>query len=195
MAGADDAILLLTGFGPFAGVPDNPSGRAAEALTAERGVHSAVLPVSFRGAPRAFDAALARLAPAVPVALVGLGVHRGAEFRLERRACRPLRSLQPDLEGVCAAAVALEGPGELCTGVDLEALAGELRLAGARSVRISDDAGGYVCERLYRHALETGARLGIPAVFLHVPPCAAVPLEFQIPVVRALIGAVRSRAS
>jgi pyroglutamyl-peptidase len=194
MAGADDAILLLSGFGPFEGVPDNPSGRAAEALAADPGIHAVVLPVSFRAAPRALDAALAALAPSVPAALIGLGVHRGPEFRLERRACRPLRSGRPDLDGVCASAIPLEGPPELCTGIDLEALAGELRAAGAERVRISDDAGGYVCERLYRHSLEAGARLGVPAVFLHVPPLLALPLERQLPVVRGLIRAVRSRA-
>jgi pyroglutamyl-peptidase len=195
MAGADDAILLLTGFGPFEGVPENPSGRAAEALAADPDIHSVVLPVSFRAAPLAFDAALAQLEPTVPAALIGLGVHRGPEFRLERRACRPLRAGRPDLDGVSAAAIPLEGPPELCTGVDLEALAGELRAAGAGHVRISDDAGGYVCERLYRHSLEAGARLGIPAVFLHVPPLAALPLERQLPVVRELVRAIRSRAS
>jgi pyroglutamyl-peptidase len=193
---SDDVPILVTGFGPFEGVSENPSGLVAEVLAAEPGIHAGVLPVAFRSAPRAFDALLARIAPRVPAALVGLGVHRGAEFRLEARAGRRLGSDRPDVEGVCAADLEVGGsePLELCSALDLEALAGELRAAGAARVRISRDAGGYVCERIYRHALEAGLRLGIPAVFLHVPPLAAVGLDRQIPVVRALLRAIRSRA-
>jgi pyroglutamyl-peptidase len=188
------APVLLSGFGPFHGVSENPSGLIARALAAEPWVHSVVLPVSFRGAPPAFDAALAALAPVLPLALVGLGVHPDPGFRLERRACHPLRSTRPDVEGICAAELAIGGSGERCTDLDLDALAGALRRAGAR-VRISSDAGGYVCERLYLHALETGERLGVPGVFLHVPPLAEEPLEAQVEVVRALLSAIRSRAA
>jgi pyroglutamyl-peptidase len=193
MAGAD-APILLSGFGPFQGVERNPSGLIAAALADRPGVHSVVLPVSFRGAARGFDAALAKLEPVEPVALVGLGVHPGIEFRLERRACHPLRSEKPDLDGVCASALQLDGPSERHTRMDLAALGAELCKAGAEHVTVSSDAGGYVCERLYLHALAVGERLGIASVFLHVPPLTAVPLERQIPVVGALLAAIRSRA-
>jgi pyroglutamyl-peptidase len=176
--------LLLCGFGPFPGVSENPSGQAAAALAADPGIHAVVLPVAFRSAPLALDAAMQRLAPR---ALVGLGVHPGPEFRLERRARRLLGSDRPDIEGVCAREIALEGPDELCTGVDLEHLARVLEAAGAPVVRISEDAGGYVCERVYRHLLEAAQRLGVPGVFLHVPPLAALALECQLLVVRALV--------
>jgi len=185
------APILVSGFGPFEGVSENPSGLIAAALAADPGLHTAVLPVSFRGAPRAFDAALEALGAKEPVALVGLGVHPGAEFRLERRAAPRLRSTRPDVDGVCASEIRLEG-GERHCPLDLDALGSALRAAGAR-VWISSDAGGYVCERLYLHALEVGTRLGVPGVFLHVPPLASVPLDAQIAVVRALLREIRSR--
>jgi pyroglutamyl-peptidase len=185
------ATILLSGFGPFHGVSENPSGLVAAALARDPGIHSTVLPVAFRGAPLAFDTALAALGALRPLALVGLGVHPGPEFRLERRARHPLGSTRPDVEGVCAAELCLGGPRERCTDADLDELATALRAAGAR-VGISSDAGGYVCERLYLHALETAERLGVSGVFLHVPPLAAAPLGFQIEVVRALVRAIRS---
>lgn len=190
----DAAPVLLTGFGPFPGVSENPSGRIARVLAADPGIHAVVLPVGFRSAPLAFDAALAELGGVGPAALVGLGVHPGPGFRLERRAGHPLRSTRPDVEGVCAREVPLAGPCERSSGLDLGALAAALSGSGA-DVRVSGDAGGYVCERLYLHALEAGERLAVPCVFLHVPPLTEVALDAQVALVRALLREIRSRAA
>ncbi|HKX45494.1 MAG TPA: pyrrolidone-carboxylate peptidase, partial [Planctomycetota bacterium] len=60
-------LALVTGFGPFLDVDDNPSGAVARALDGARvGPFEVVgreLPVLFDAAPRAVDAALAELAP------------------------------------------------------------------------------------------------------------------------------------
>jgi pyroglutamyl-peptidase len=189
---ASQLTVFLSGFGPFEGVSRNPSGHLAEALAREPGVHAVVLPVSFHGAPRAFDAALRGAQPGV---LIGLGVHPGPGFRLESRARRALGSQRPDVDGRRASEIALDGPDELGTPADLDGLAAEILADTREAVAISHDAGGYVCERLYRHALETGQRRGIPAVFLHVPPLEVLALERQIPVVRALVRALRARAA
>ena len=61
--------------------------------------------------------------------------------------------------------------------------------AGAARVEVSDDAGGYVCERAYYELLETGRRLERPALFLHVPPAGEIPPAAQAPIVRALVAA------
>jgi len=153
-----------------------------------------VLPVSIERVPAAFDELLAA-APERPDALLSLGVQRGGWFRLERRARAALSSAKRDNDGLLADGVTLAGPEELATSLDLDALAGVLREAGADDVRTSDDAGGFVCERAYHHGLTWASVLDVPALFLHVPPLEAVDLDAQTRVVgalaRALVGVPR----
>lgn len=163
--------FLVTGFGPFGPVDVNPSGAMARwadgARIAGRAVVGRELRVSFAAVP----SALAELVDEhEPAAIVALGVQREDWWRLERRALRPLTSLKADVDGV----VALEHdraarPAERRTVLDVDALANDLVEAGF-TARASDDAGGYVCEWCYGQALEHGERLGVPALFIHVPP-------------------------
>jgi pyroglutamyl-peptidase len=188
-------LFLLTGFGAFVDVPENPSGLVVERLLADppAGVRLAggVLPVSIERVPDAFDALLAA-APAPPNALICLGVQRNPWFRLERRARAALSSAKVDNDGRLASGVTLAGAAVLETGLDLEVLAAALVRGGASDVRISDDAGGFVCERAYHLALTRAAERGIPAVFLHVPPLDAVGLERQSRAVAAMLAALAS---
>lgn len=184
----------MTGFGAFESVPDNPSGAIARALDDGRERIGVVLPVSFRGSAEAFDRTLRLLRPRRPERILCTGVHPGPGFRLERRARARLGEDRPDNDGVTGAAVSGAmggGDGDLATRADLEALGRVLRRAGAPEVALSDDAGGYVCERLYRHALVRAAELDVTALFLHVPPLATVPLREQVRAVRALSAALR----
>lgn len=180
--------LLVTGFGPFLGVERNPSGLLAESLDADPPpglrVHGRVLPVSFAGVPGAWDAALAEMEGDAEL-LLAMGVHRGPSFRLERRARARVGGGRPDNDGD-SAPLELEG-GEYATGLDLDALARALSLAGAREVAISDDAGAYVCERTYHHVLRRADELGVPGLFLHVPPLDAVDFDEQLAVVRGFL--------
>jgi pyrrolidone-carboxylate peptidase len=74
------------------------------------------------------------------------------------------------------------------TRFDLDACRATLESGGVCDVSLSDDAGGYVCERVYREILALGEQLGVPALFLHVPPLAARPLVEILPPVRALVS-------
>ncbi|MCZ6596482.1 MAG: hypothetical protein O7B99_02470 [Planctomycetota bacterium] len=183
-------LLLVTGFGPFVGVDHNPSGEVARALEAEppavAEVRAAVLPVSFERVPAAYDALLADLAPRRPAALVALGVQLHAYFRLERRARARLRSAKADNDGREGTGIVLAG-GDMETGLDLEPLAAALTRAGGTEVRISEDAGGFVCEGTYHHVLKRAGELGVPGLFLHVPPVDVVAVAAQVPVVRGLL--------
>ena len=185
-------LVLVTGFGPFPGSEVNPSREVARALEREPppGVRVAAreLPVTFRGAPAAIRAALAELGPERPAALLGLGVQPEPCFRLERRARGAYSGARADNDGATPDGLALElGPDRVCA-LDLERLAQVLREAGAGEVRVSDDAGGYVCE-VTLHTLLGEAR-GAPAVFLHVPPAAVLDAAAQTPIVRALVAAL-----
>ena len=151
------------------------------------------LPVTFRGAPVAMDAALAGLA-GPPLAILSLGVHPGASFRLEQRATTALRPARPDNDGVSGDALGLVGA-PLETALDLEALEACLRAAGAGEPEVSADAGGYVCERTYRHGLERGLELAVPALFLHVPPADVLPVTSQLPIVERVVAEVERQAA
>ena len=186
-----ERLILVTAFGPFPGVERNPSREVAAALEREPPpdvrIQSRELPVSFQGAPLAIDAFLDDHAREHPAALVGLGVQRRATFRLERRARGHYDSERPDNDGFAPVQLGLDVGGELSTRVDLERLAEALRRAGAPAVEISTDAGGYVCERTYHQLLLRGQELELPAVFLHVPPWAAMDPAEQVPYVRAML--------
>ena len=190
-----DPLLLVTGFGPYEDVEENPSGRLVERLDLDppAGVEIAarILPVSFRGSVAELDDALTALEPRTPAAILSLGVRKkGQHFRLERRAASTLVEGRPDILGVDAAELGLVPGPELTTTLDMAPLSDALRAGGADEVEVSDDAGGYVCERVYRHALERGAELGVPAVFLHVPALRHVSLAKQLRPVRMLVSAL-----
>lgn len=167
--------LLVTGFGPFDDVVFNPSGAIARALAEAPPdgwrVTQALLPVTFEGAPPAIDEALSSMDAPLDLVL-GLGVHRGRSFRLERRA-----RLQS---------------GEFVTRVDLQAQALALISAGAGAVMISNDAGNYVCERAYHQQLLRSDEFCTNALFLHVPPEHTMSHTRQTTIIRAWLAAWRS---
>lgn len=175
---SDPRPVLVTGFGPFGAVANNPSGSMARWIDGRRVAGRPVVGRELRVALGALPSELARhVADADPVALVALGVQRGAWWRFERRARRPLTSPKADVDGVVAAHFDREARTfERATGLDVSALATDLAALGF-DARASEDAGGFVCEWCYHHLLEHGARLGAPALFLHVPPDGAVPVE------------------
>lgn len=185
------ATALLTGFGPFPGVEENPSGHLALGLGDRPPVgldlRATVLPVTFAGVPPALAAFVAGHEEADPRLLLSLGVHRDAGFRLERRARAAPTSARPDQAGGGGAGHAADRP--RVTGLALEPLAAGLAEVARPlgGVAVSDDAGGYVCDWTYQHLLQHGERLGIPALFLHVPPLERVPVVAQRPVVVRLL--------
>lgn len=181
--------VLVTGFGPFLDVTANPSGTLAKRLAATPpdGVEvvGRVLPVSYARTPVALAAAMAEVA--APRAMLALGLHRGSWLRLEARARARLDSPAPDAEGVHGLDLPPLGRRDLECSLDLERLASALRAAGAPDVRISRDAGGYLCERVYYDLLRAGQTLGLPALFVHVPALDLLGLDIQERVLRALV--------
>jgi len=164
--------VLLTGFGPFPGVPENPSGWLAETLAATtRGhgfePHGAVLPTEW--------AAVAALAPRLqaelqPLVTIHFGVSaRATGLRLERTA-HNRAAPRVDVCGVKPASRAIldDGAARLETRLPVTTLAARLRAQG-HAARASQSCGRYLCNFLYYHSLARTQRHGGDALFVHVP--------------------------
>ncbi len=167
--------VLLTGFGPFPGVPINVSAelvrrvvRRARRALPEFQFATAVLPTEWARAPRLIGALHGRYRP---VLALHFGVASGTEcLRLERTAlnvCRP----STDAAGVLPFAEKLSegGPLQRHATIAVGAIAERLNGKG-HSTSISDDAGGYLCNAVLYHSLAfEEAHGGCNVGFVHIP--------------------------
>lgn len=150
--------VLITGFGPFPGVSDNPTAALAQQLDGRTfgdvRIVGKVLPVSYRRAPRM---TLAAAAAHKAHAILGLGVSgRATEARVESTA-HWLPEGRVDVDGQTL--TLLNGPAQV--------RASWPALAGLLGLGMSDDAGTYVCNAwLYQVA----SQAKVPVSFVHVPP-------------------------
>ncbi|MCO4746178.1 MAG: hypothetical protein KC912_15380 [Proteobacteria bacterium] len=150
---------LVTGFGPFLEVIDNPSAALVRQLDGLRAgpwtLHGRVLDVSYARGPEQAVREAARLEAAW---VVGFGVSRRGGLRVERTGQAHVGD-SADVDGQCPAV--LHGPSSVRATLDATAL------AGALGCGISDDAGAYVCNAWLHQVTQ---RVGVPAVFVHIPP-------------------------
>lgn len=157
-------MILLTGFGPFREVTDNPSARLVKALDgariADHDVSSLVLPVSWTTALPTVIAAARRCQPAL---VVGFGVATAREV-LQVEAVGRREARGPDAHGLSAPA--LLGPAEVPSTVDVA------RMADCLGGTVSHDAGHYLCNA-WLH--QTAAALPCPVAFVHIPPAGVAP--------------------
>ncbi len=180
--------FVITGFGPFAGVPLNPTtalGADAAALLQQRGsaLRVTVAPtieVSLQGAAAALDAIYAPSA-APPRVVIHCGVAPSlGVVHVEGRARNTCSFRVADERGAQPAnapVLARDALGALRhTTLDAPALAAALRARG-HAVAPSLDAGSFLCNALYYLSLARaeGAALATHALFVHVPPSAVLP--------------------
>ena len=162
--------LLITGFGPFPTVPDNPSARLARRLAASPHLRRILghapdcLVLDTR-----YDALDTGLAPALargPRAVLMIGVAaRRSRVCVETRAVNRVSRLFPDASGAVGRSLAFDpdGPAQRRS-----AAAAQVRVALRRAgldAAASREAGRYLCNASYYRVLATGR----PALFLHIP--------------------------
>lgn len=168
---------LVTGFGPFPGVPDNPTARLARRLDgrayAESTVHALVLDVSYDRAAQQVRTAVA--ARGLPWRVVHFGVASGAHcVRVEMQAVNRKAASIADVDGQLCDAATIDPryplDAALTTSVDAHRLAAALNGQGVLA-EVSDDAGRYVCNATYFQSLAWLATVGVevPCLFVHVP--------------------------
>jgi pyroglutamyl-peptidase len=165
--------LLLTGFGPFPGVPVNASGlllariaRAARAAWPQLSTHTATLPTEWRRGPARSESAIRRLKPDV---VLHFGVSARARGLVLERIGTSACLVLPDAVGALPAPATSSAPVRCRASLPFDAIVARLR-ALHLPVALSDDAGSYLCNAvLYRTlALPDGLRPRV-AGFIHIP--------------------------
>jgi pyroglutamyl-peptidase len=168
--------ILLTGFGPFPGVPTNPSAWLAETLAEglpapdlHGRIQARIFPTEWQAA-----ALVADLCETLqPHVMIHFGVSEHAKtFRIEHSA-HNRTAPRADAGGALPASPVIlgEGAGRLDTAFPAAALARHLKTNGV-AVVTSHSAGHYLCNFLYYHSLDWALRQSAPplVLFVHVPP-------------------------
>lgn len=168
--------ILLTGFGPFPGVPQNVSERfvsklahlAARRFSAHR-VVARILPTEWERAPQRLEALYERERPKL---VLHFGVSPDANsYVLEgiaHNTCKPAEDAAGELP---SASVVVEGGSDT---LDAKLPADDI-VERLRAIRVpivtSDDAGGYLCNALLYRSLFLASQLREPPVvgFFHIP--------------------------
>ena len=169
---------LLTGFGPFGKVTNNPSARLVRHFAANGAngheLTCLTLPVSYACAPDLMQNAIASGGTnGQPFDLVlMLGVAAGAaKWRLERLG-RNRNDDYPDAEGFNPGGLVIDRAvgSSLPSTLPSSRLVGAIANAGLPAIP-SDNAGGYLCNHLLFTTLRYLRRTAHPAraIFLHVP--------------------------
>jgi pyroglutamyl-peptidase len=168
--------ILITGFGPFPGMPENVSGalalRLAEAARRrfrKRRIEALVLPTEWEAAPRRLAQLYAELQP-------GLALHFGVSerargFVIETQAHNACRHAADAADALPRAPVLAEdGATALSVRLPVDLIVTRLRELSLPAER-SADAGGYICNAVLFHALRLADVAGMPsrAGFVHVP--------------------------
>lgn len=169
--------ILLTGFGPFPGVPENASQKfvpklahlAARRFSAHR-VVARILPTEWERAPIRLKALYDREHPKL-VLHFGVSAHATSYVieTLSRNACRIAEDSIGALprDGI----VMKDGPDTIRSRLPAEDI--KVRLAALKVPAVlSEDAGGYICNALFYRSLifaEQGEQPAAMVGFFHIP--------------------------
>jgi pyroglutamyl-peptidase len=168
--------LLVCGFGPFPGVPDNPAAAMIRRLQDEAWAPADAEAV-YREIPTTWSGAVPAVADAMRGAaahgVLLLGVASGAEsFRVEMRAVNAA-SEKPDAEGRLfpRRAISPLGPAVARATAPVEPMVAALHRARLPAYA-SSDAGDYLCNYTFYRVLTeiAGEPRGPFIAFLHLPP-------------------------
>lgn len=166
--------LLLTCFGPFPGVPVNPSQAVAQGVRSALALSAAhltvevrELPVEFAGSSRALAQALKEIQPDYAVCL---GVAAGRDkVSLERVAINLDSARIPDNSGAQLVDTAIQpgGPAAYFSTLPTREIFDQLAPQG-QPLELSYTAGTYVCNHVFYELMHATAGT-IPAGFIHIP--------------------------
>lgn len=170
---ANQLRILVTGFEPFGGASWNPSGKLALALDGQtiRGgiIVGRILPVVWGEAPRLLEQYIEELRPHVAMAL---GMARDS-IEIELSATNRRNPERRDNAGALAVPPRPIATKTLRTALPVDRI---VRSSEGGSVRVNEDAGGYLCEEVFfalqsarEKLLETQRWPLLRSGFIHVP--------------------------
>lgn len=190
MAASPDAFrprrprLLVTGFGPFPGVPVNPTEALVEELAAqkERFAHlcdlrTEVFPVDYRALPGRLEDIGTGFGPDIAIHF-GLSL-RATGIQLERKARNVIAEGKPDDTGHIPQSRHIRADaGDVDSSLPLEEISDALQAEGL-PVGFSDDAGAYLCNYLFYLSGAHFCTGFAPSMsgFIHMPPSAVLGIE------------------
>ena len=166
--------VALAGFGPFPGVPFNPSAvLVGELAHRRRPAFADVVRTThvFATSYAAVDRDLPKLFAEKPDLVLIFGVAgRRRYLSVETRARNALSVLYPDVSGHRPARGTIERgePGALRGAAPFAQLLGAMRPSGFPA-RLSRDAGRYLCNYAYWRALERARETPTLVQFVHIP--------------------------
>ncbi|MGE0628347.1 MAG: pyroglutamyl-peptidase I [Hyphomicrobiaceae bacterium] len=178
MTASRHPIVLITGFGPFPGQPQNASGLLAGRLAGLAGGRmpeyafiSATLPTEWRAGPSRLAELLAEHAPAIAL---HFGVSSRADGFVIETCARNVRASLLDACGEAPpeACVTADGPDTLACTLPTSEIAARLD-ALSLPTEVSSDAGDYLCNAILYHSLwearsRCDARVSMRG-FVHIP--------------------------
>lgn len=179
--------IAVAGFGPFPGVPKNPSreivltiARMQRFRAADIALDTAIFPTAYGAAEAELEKLLARS----PDAVVLFGVAgRAKNIRVETFARNRASMLHPDHARFTPARRKLAHDGAEILKVRGPAMRirAAIRGTGAKA-ELSIDAGTYLCNAVFYRALAaTAERKPSPLTFfIHVPPVATVTFSMRL---------------
>jgi len=172
--------IAVAGFGPFPGVPKNPSAEIVQALTKMQRFRAANIARDTAIFPTAYgtaEAELEKLIAKKPDAIVLFGVAGSARhIRVETIARNRASILHPDHARFTPAVRKLIPDGAERIGVRGAAMRmrAAIRATGVKA-ELSINAGSYLCNAVFYRALAATAALKPQPLtfFIHVPPTGA----------------------
>ena len=184
--------IYVTGFGPFEGVPENPSSFIVSQLANVK-----VLDYELEVSVDAVNDAVIKYTRVVREAnltvrpvIIHFGVATGAKtITLERCAKNVAMFRIPDIRGLWLREnkIINDGPALVKTTVDVDHL---LSKADTTLVRSSEDAGEYLCNFLYyKSMLELAGFADV--LFIHLPLFGEIPEDIQLECLNQLITLLR----
>ncbi|GAB5560551.1 MAG: pyroglutamyl-peptidase I [Synoicihabitans sp.] len=185
--------VLITGFGPFGNVTQNPAAAIAESLHGRRlrgrTLVGRILPVEFTHGPRELRRLIRETEPELVVCL-GVAASR-QHITPERVAINLVDAPIPDNAGAqpVDCRISANGAGAYFSTLPIKSIVEELSERGA-PVKLSSSAGEFVCNHIFYHLMKALRRTkGIRGGFIHVPlPTPTFGLEAQIEAIRLAIS-------
>jgi pyrrolidone-carboxylate peptidase len=165
--------ILITGFGPFPGTSDNPSGYLAKAIAkaplaihlADVEISSEVLPTDWQKITQSLNTAFDRYRPNISLHLGYAQTSPGFQFETTayNQTCN-----NKDVTGVAGSCqpICTNAPTQLATTLPLNKLTDQLSAHGLNATS-SDDPGRYLCNMAYYLSLNRSPACA--SLFIHIP--------------------------